>query len=61
MIPQSSFIGIYVMIAFGVILPLGVTIWWLRKSHDKIKTVLTGAATWFIFAVILEAIPKMFL
>ena len=49
------------MIAFGVILPLGVTIWWLRKSHEKIKTVLVGAATWLVFAVILEAIPKMFL
>ncbi len=61
MIPQSSFIGIYLMIAIGVILPLGVAIWWLRKSHDKIKTVLIGAATWFIFAIILEAIPKLLL
>lgn len=57
-IGTSSYIGIGIMIAGGIIIPLAVCIWWFLTKKEKITTVLTGAATWFVFAVILEGIPK---
>lgn len=58
MIGTSSFVGIGIMIAGGILLPVAVCIWWLLTQKEKITTVLIGAATWFVFAVILEGIPK---
>lgn len=58
MIPTSSYIGIAFMIGFGLLVPIGVAIWWIRTCKEKVTTVLIGAATWFVFAVILESIPK---
>ena len=61
MIGTSSFVGFAIMIAGGVILPLAVAIWWIVTRHEKITTVLAGAATWFVFAILLETIPKLLL
>ena len=61
MIQNSSFVGIWIMIAGGIILPLAVCIWWLRTKKERLTTVLVGAAIWFIFAMVLETVPKYFL
>ena len=61
MIGSASYAGIGIMIAGGFILPVVICIWWLLKKKEKFTTVLIGAATWFVFAVLLEAIPKYFL
>lgn len=59
MIGASSFAGIGIMTAGGIILPVAVCIWWLLTRKEKLWVVLTGAATWFVFAIILESIPKL--
>ena len=61
MISQSSYATILLMIAIGTAIPLGLSIWWIRTRKEKMGTILIGAATWFVFAVILESIPKAFL
>ena len=61
MIGTSTFVYLGLTIAAGAILPLGVAIWWLKTKHEKISTVLVGAATWFLFAIVLETIPKSIL
>ncbi|MBO4235569.1 MAG: YhfC family intramembrane metalloprotease [Firmicutes bacterium] len=61
MIPISSFVGIGIMIAGGILLPVIVCILWLKRTKEKFTTVLVGAATWFVFAIVLETIPKYFL
>lgn len=57
-IGTSSYVGIGIMIAGGIIIPLALCIWWLLSKKEKITTVLIGAATWFVFAIIMEGIPK---
>lgn len=57
-IGTSSYVGIGIMIAGGIIIPLALCIWWLFTKKEKMTTVLIGAATWFVFAVLLEGIPK---
>lgn len=59
MVGTVSFISIIIMIAGGIILPVGACLCWLLAKKEKITTVLIGAATWFLFAMILETIPKM--
>ncbi len=57
-IGAPAYAGIALMILFGLLLPTAVAIWWVRTRKEKVVTVLIGAATWFVFAVILESIPK---
>ena len=59
MIGTSSFIGFAVMIAGGFILPLAAAVWWIITKKEKVTTVLVGAATWFVFALLLETVPKL--
>ncbi|MBO4409158.1 MAG: YhfC family intramembrane metalloprotease [Spirochaetales bacterium] len=61
MIGTSAYIGIGIMIAGGVLLPVAVTIWWLKKTKERFTTVLAGAATWILFSMLLEKIPIYFL
>ena len=61
MIGTSTFVYMGIIIAVGIIMPLAVAIWWVKTRKDKFTTVLVGAATWFIFAIILETIPKAIL
>lgn len=56
MIPSSVFIAFAIMIAAGIILPFGVSIWWIKTRHERISTLLLGAATFFVFALVLESI-----
>ena len=57
MIGPDSFRGIYIMTAGGILIPVVVCLWWLLSKKEKFTTVLAGAATWFVFAMILERIP----
>lgn len=61
MIGTSTFVSLGLIIAFGVIFPIVVAIWWIKTQKEKVTTVLVGAATWFVFAIILESIPKLIL
>ena len=61
MINTSSYVGIILMIILGLALPIGLIVWWLKSHHEKISTVLVGVVTWFLFAIILETIPKIIL
>ncbi|MBQ3795412.1 MAG: YhfC family intramembrane metalloprotease [Butyrivibrio sp.] len=58
MIGTSTFVYMGIIIAVGIIMPLAVAIWWVKTRNDKFSTVLVGAATWFLFAMVLETIPK---
>ena len=50
------------MIAAGIILPVGLSVYWRVKHRDeKFSTIAIGAAVWFIFAIVLETVPKIFL
>ena len=40
------------MVAFGLILPIGTAVWWIRKKKEKVRTVVIGALTWLLFAVL---------
>lgn len=61
MIGTSTFVSLGLIIAFGIIFPIVVAVWWIKTQKEKITTVLVGAATWFVFAMILESIPKLIL
>lgn len=61
MLGTSTFVYLGLMVAAGIILPVGTAIWWLVKKHEKVSTILVGAATWFVFAILLESIPKAIL
>lgn len=61
MLPINSFICIGILIAFGIIFPLIVAIVWVIKKKERFTTVLIGALTWLIFAIVLESIPKSFI
>ena len=58
MIGTSTFVYMGIIVAFGVLFPTAVAIWWVKSRKEKISTVLVGAATWFLFAMVLESIPK---
>ena len=57
MIGTAAYAGIAMMLAGGVIIPVGVWIWWLKTHEEKLSTVLIGAAVWFLFAMVLERFP----
>lgn len=61
MVPNSVFVWLIIMILGGVIVSVIPAIWWIKTRHEKVTTVLVGAATWFVFAQILETIPKLIL
>ena len=61
MIGTSVYLNIIIITVLGIVLPTIAAVVWLRKSKDRISSVIAGAATWFVFAVILESIPKAIL
>ena len=58
MIGASAYVGMILMIVFGAAFPTAVAVWWIKTKKEKVTTVLLGAATWFVFAILLESIPK---
>lgn len=52
----------YIVLAIlGIILPIAISIVYVLVKKEKMTTVLIGAATFLVFAIILESIPKVFL
>ncbi|AMD94211.1 YhfC family intramembrane metalloprotease [Leptotrichia sp. oral taxon 847] len=53
--------SINLMIILGILIPVIITTIWKIKSKEPLSTIFTGAATFILFAIILESIPKIFL
>jgi uncharacterized membrane protein YhfC len=60
-IGTQSQIALVLMVVIGVLLPIITAIVWKVKTKEYFSTMLIGAAIFFIFAIILESIPKIFL
>lgn len=58
MISTSVYVNIIIMTALCIVLPIIAAVVWLKKTKERISSVIAGAATWFVFAIILESIPK---
>ena len=61
MIGTQAILSLILMIVLGLVIPFGVAVWWIKTRKEKATTVLLGAATWFVFAMILETVPKAIL
>lgn len=61
MIGTNTYMGIAVLIAGGILLPLSIAIWWIKTKKENVSTLVIGAMTWFFFAIVLETIPKAIL
>ena len=56
MIPTSSLVMIVINLVLGFAVPICLA-WWLVKKHNaSLRTILIGAATFVVFALILETI-----
>ena len=55
MFGTSTFISLGIMATVGVLLPLSVSIWWIRTRREKISTILLGALSFLAFALVLES------
>lgn len=54
----SSFIALAVMAIVGLIVPIVIGIIWCKKTKERFVKLIVGALMFFVFAVILESIPK---
>jgi uncharacterized membrane protein YhfC len=61
MIGTEPKIALVLMIICGILLPTAVATIWKIKTKEPISTILVGAATFAVFAIGLESIPKVFL
>jgi uncharacterized membrane protein YhfC len=61
MIGTEPKIALILMIICGILLPTAVATIWKIKTKEPISTILIGAATFAVFAIGLESIPKVFL
>jgi uncharacterized membrane protein YhfC len=61
MIGTEPKIALILMILCGILLPTAVATVWKIKTKEPISTILIGAATFAVFAIGLESIPKVFL
>lgn len=59
MVNNNTIIIYSTMLAMGLILPLILAIVWKIKTKQSIVPILVGAGTFFVFAIILESIPKL--
>ena len=50
-----------ILAAISFIVPIAIVAAYLIMKKERFTTVLTGALTFIVFAMILEAIPKYFL
>ena len=56
MVPTASIVIMLVNAVIGIVLPVWLAWWMVKKHHAKWSTILIGAATFFVFALILEPI-----
>ena len=58
MIPTSSLVMIVINLLLGFAIPIYLA-WWIVKKHNaRLSTVLIGAATFIVFALVLESIVQ---
>lgn len=57
----SSFIALAAMGIAGIIVPLVIGIIWCKKTKERFVKLIVGALMFFIFAVVLESIPRALL
>ena len=57
----ESLAGLITEGALMIIIPIVLLIIWKIKTHENILPVVIGAATWFVFAIILKIAPAYFL
>ena len=56
MVPTSSIIVMAFNALFGIAVPICLSLYLVRKHHAKFSTILIGAGTFFVFALVLESI-----
>lgn len=49
------------LMVIGILVPIIISAIYLVRKKERVTTVLVGAATFGIFAIVLESIPKLFL
>ena len=56
MVPVSSIILMSVNALLGFSVPIGLSLYLVRKHHARFSTILTGAGVFILFALVLESI-----
>lgn len=56
MVSASSLVMMVINIIFGVAVPILLAWWMVRKHNVKLSTILTGAAAFIVFALVLESL-----
>ena len=56
MVPTASLLMIVLNLVLGFVVPIGLAWWMVRKYQVKWSTILIGAATFFVFVLVLEAL-----
>ena len=56
MVPASSIVMMVVNIIFGIAVPVLLAWWMVKKYKVKFSTILIGAATFIVFALVLESL-----
>lgn len=60
MIPASNIIALCISAALAILFPIGLLTWFYRKRKISFVPVSIGAATFFVFALVLEQIMHYF-
>ena len=60
-ISGESFAVMILMIILGLVLPLLLAFIWTKKTKQPVVPILVGAGVFFLFAIVLETIPKALL
>lgn len=56
MIPTSSLVMIVINLILGFAIPVCLAWWLVKKQNASLRTILIGAATFIVFALVLESI-----
>ena len=56
MVPTSSLILMGVNALLGIVIPICLSIYLVRRHHARISTILIGAGTFILFALVLESL-----
>ncbi len=56
MVPASSLILMATNALLGIAIPVGLSVYLVRKHHARLSTILIGAGTFLLFALVLESI-----
>lgn len=59
MISSTTIIILVLLFLVGLAAPVLLAVWLVKKYHCKIETILIGAGTFFLFALVLESLVHM--